>query len=118
MRKINSTSQTDLASFDYYLRELNKKREEAGPVIQLELLRVLAKNDGKMRLYALISDYLGGNVTGDDWLDLTEKIKNMQKTGFITIIGTKGADARDLKIKLTDSGKRLLETQDIQPQAF
>lgn len=113
MRKADPSSQSGTAGFDYYLQELEKKREGAGLVIQLDLLRLLADRGGKTGLYELFSDYLHGQVTGDDFLELTDKIKRMQEAGLVVIIGRRGGegDIDDLSVKLTDVGKRTLEVQ-------
>ena len=113
MRKSDVTSQVDSAGFDYYLNQLDKRREEANVAIQLDLLRILASSGGMMRLYDLIAKYLRGEVTGDDWLELTSKIKRMQEIGLVSVVGVKGEESttQNLRIKLSDIGKRTLMAQ-------
>lgn len=113
MRKIEKSSQVDTAGFDYYLKQLDKRRDEANVAIQLDLLKILASGGGIMRLYDLIAKYLRGEVTGDDWLELTSKIKRMQEIGLVSVVGVKGEESttQNLRIKLSDIGKRTLQAQ-------
>jgi hypothetical protein len=113
VRKTDPTQQSGSASFDYYLNELDKKRAEANLSIQLDLLRTLAASGGEMRLWDLISSYLGGDVTGDDWLDMTEKIKKMQEASLISLVQKKGDEggAKNLTIKITEIGNKALEAR-------
>jgi hypothetical protein len=113
VRKTDIGSQVDSAGFDYYLRQLDKRREEANVAIQLDLLKILANSGGVMRLYDLIAKYLRGEVTGDDWLELTSKIKRMQEIGLVSVVGVKGEESstQNLRIKLSDIGKRTLMAQ-------
>lgn len=114
MRKMDSkSSSSEGAGFDYYLEALEQKKEEAGLAIQLDLLRLLAKAGGKMKLYDLISTYLHGEVTGDDWLDLTGRIKRMQDLGLVSIVSVSAEDtsSKDLSVKITELGEKTLEAQ-------
>ena len=53
MRNLNGqTSKADGAGFDYYLKEVEKRREESGNTIQLSLLRLLAREGQEMELMA------------------------------------------------------------------
>lgn len=111
--KADIGSQSEVAGFDYYLRALDKKRETASAAYQLDLLRILADGGGKMRLYDLIKRYFRGEVTGDDWLELTSRLKKMQEAGLVSVKGVKGKedDPTELRVELTDMGKTTLSVQ-------
>lgn len=120
MRKTDSkSSSSEGAGFDYYLQALEQKREEAGFTVQLDLLRLLAESGGKMKLYDLISTYLHGKVSGDDWLDLTARIRRMQELGLVSVVSPSAEDTstKDLSIKVTPMGEKTLQAQGPSPLA-
>lgn len=104
----------DSVGFEYYLNRLETLREKTRHSVQIDLLRLLARNRGEMRLFDMASDYLGNDVTGDDMMDFFETIKEMKASHLIKVLGAEGKASKgvkNLRIKLTEIGKTALEVK-------
>jgi len=104
----------DSVGFEYYLNRLETLREKTRHSVQIDLLRLLARNRGEMRLFDMASDYLGNDVTGDDMMDFFETIKEMKASNLIKVLGAEGKASKgvkNLRIKLTEIGKTALEVK-------
>jgi hypothetical protein len=99
---------SDQAGFDYYLQALESKSQETKISVQLDLLRTIDQEGGNASLETLLSRYFGDEASGDDLLELTDRLKILQSAGLVSIIGAvKGekVGGRDVQIAITDEGR-------------